>query len=441
MVFTRIPSKELSRRVLAWQAKWRRHQTTEGPLSEEQKRQVEQDILDVNKIAGKDRRSYFSRRRSIPAADSSTPPKHFIWCDSPIVARLIAYDLRRPLIRKKINYFRKIKQGPRAIAGMMDAFMDLVLKPQELTDNHRSSLKKSLLKAFSDCQKTEGAFNQSRIYRDVPTSISLSSSLQKYYNRSCQWFQLAREIEKKTSIDIDRDFQVVEPNEVRSLFSCIVNERWNLSSIAADHQLCQYRWRHRVVDMDFHASVLGIKLNVRHLQLFEKVVASGVKWMTIGNMVFACEPRTANKYDEDYALHCEDGPSLAYADGTELYAIHGVVVPKRVVMTPHKLRIKEIQEEGNTEIRRVMLERFGVARFLEEARCHVVDKRIDPLTGFPEVLYHLGDQVGHSMFECTDPSTGRVYHLSVPTNLSSHTCVDAQRWMSLGLHDHITHRT
>ena len=71
-------------------------------------------------------------------------------------------------------------------------------------------------------------------------------------------------------------------------------------------------------------------------------------------------------------LHCADGPAKRYRDGWSIYAIHGVRVPAQVVEAPHTLTIPQIQGEQNAEIRRVMISRFGQARYMREAGAQLI---------------------------------------------------------------------
>ena len=68
----------------------------------------------------------------------------------------------------------------------------------------------------------------------------------------------------------------------------------------------------------------------------------------------------------NFRLHSTTGPALRYRDGWPVFAIHGVQVPAKVVESPQTLTIAEIRAEQNAEIRRIMIDRFGAARYLRE---------------------------------------------------------------------------
>jgi hypothetical protein len=71
--------------------------------------------------------------------------------------------------------------------------------------------------------------------------------------------------------------------------------------------------------------------------------------------------------DSENRLHCEHGPALAYPDGWAIWAIHGVRVVERVIIAPQTLGVGEIADEPDLAVRRVMLERFGYERFIQQA--------------------------------------------------------------------------
>lgn len=73
------------------------------------------------------------------------------------------------------------------------------------------------------------------------------------------------------------------------------------------------------------------------------------------------------RVDSECRLHCDSGPALEWQDGCKLFLYHGVRVPAYVIMSPGMITAHKIAEESNVEIRRVLLEMFGEARFLAEA--------------------------------------------------------------------------
>lgn len=82
-------------------------------------------------------------------------------------------------------------------------------------------------------------------------------------------------------------------------------------------------------------------------------------------------------------LHCEDGPALN-SDAEDLYFWHGVLVPGNVVMNPETITTQQIVDEGNAEVRRVMVERMGWERFCSETRMETL--HADELqTNFPAI--------------------------------------------------------
>jgi len=79
-----------------------------------------------------------------------------------------------------------------------------------------------------------------------------------------------------------------------------------------------------------------------------------------------CDRPTTIGRDDQNRPHCDTGPQIAWSDGWADWYIHGVRVPRQVVEAPETLTAQQIKEETNAEVRRVMLGRFGEARYLTE---------------------------------------------------------------------------
>jgi hypothetical protein len=84
-------------------------------------------------------------------------------------------------------------------------------------------------------------------------------------------------------------------------------------------------------------------------------------------VVFACKNPLAIRLDEQEQLHSYTNPAIEFLDGFSLYSWQGVSVPESLVHTPELLTVKYIENERNTELRRVLIERYGAAKFLIDA--------------------------------------------------------------------------
>ena len=83
---------------------------------------------------------------------------------------------------------------------------------------------------------------------------------------------------------------------------------------------------------------------------------------------FPCRLRV----DEENRPHCADGPSHEWRDGWRLYYWHGVRVNAQIIEAPQTLTPAQIDAETNAEVRRVMIDRFGARRYMEESGARVV---------------------------------------------------------------------
>jgi hypothetical protein len=115
--------------------------------------------------------------------------------------------------------------------------------------------------------------------------------------------------------------------------------------------------------------------------------------------------------------------AVEYADGFKIWAIDGYRVPERVVLDPLSQTIQEINEDGNEEIKRIRIERYGWDKYLTASNATVLDFWTSP-NGYLESLMQCDDYV----ILCTyDPSTGRPYSLEVAQSCT--TCEQAQNYL------------
>lgn len=101
----------------------------------------------------------------------------------------------------------------------------------------------------------------------------------------------------------------------------------------------------------------------------------------------------------------------------------GVAIRSEAIFDPERLSAREILEEPNAEVRRVLLERVGCDRVLERALARTIHQDQD--AGGPRRLV----QVERNRYlQCRCPSTGRVYLLRVPP--ATTTCRAAAAWLA-----------
>ena len=104
----------------------------------------------------------------------------------------------------------------------------------------------------------------------------------------------------------------------------------------------------------------------------------------------------------------------------------GVPIAPRIAFEPGSITVAEILAESNSELRRVLLERFGLERFLTEANPEVLDQDRD--VGGERKLLRVPME-GDEALVCIlvlCPSTGRRYILRVPPTMK--TCRQAIAW-------------
>ena len=98
-------------------------------------------------------------------------------------------------------------------------------------------------------------------------------------------------------------------------------------------------------------------------------------WLLLDNEVYLCDKPVRQTRDERQRLHAEGGPAIAYAGGRDKeWWWHGVRVPRQVSEEPHRVTVAQVDAEPNAEVRRVMLERMGMERYLDEGGAREIQR-------------------------------------------------------------------
>jgi hypothetical protein len=139
--------------------------------------------------------------------------------------------------------------------------------------------------------------------------------------------------------------------------------------------------------------------------------------------------------NEEGNLHNTEGPAVSWADGARLWFNDGHYLDeagKFIVAAPEKLSTQHILQIRNEETRRLAIEKFGWDRFIAEANCPILDRRVNDIDNTIEMLVgppqNQENRVGQNRMVLFCRSTGRRYFLSVPRDVAN--CEEAQTWMA-----------
>ncbi|NJP89462.1 hypothetical protein HCN51_08385 [Nonomuraea sp. FMUSA5-5] len=99
----------------------------------------------------------------------------------------------------------------------------------------------------------------------------------------------------------------------------------------------------------------------------KRVAGQAGWWWPYERLAIVTERPVELHLDDLGRPHRADGPAISYADGFALHAWHGMPVPPGFGATMTGLTPERIRAEPNTELRRAMLEHFGIDRYLAES--------------------------------------------------------------------------
>lgn len=109
------------------------------------------------------------------------------------------------------------------------------------------------------------------------------------------------------------------------------------------------------------------------LDIMHEIGLSCMWWYPRDGLIIACERPLSIKMDERERLHSDTGPAVAFRDGWSIYSVHGVRVPAWVITDPARLTLAAISAETNSEVQRVMIERYGWDRYVGDVGGEIVD--------------------------------------------------------------------
>lgn len=171
-----------------------------------------------------------------------------------------------------------------------------------------------------------------------------------------------------------------------------------------------------------------LRLSVRLIRLNEITLGAPSANVVHSDFLLLADPPESLSLDGRGRPHRVDGAFCRWRDGSGLYAIRGVAMPAYMFETPERLTIRHIDGETNLEIRRAMIERYGVWRYMNESGAQVIDS--DARFGRLYRKELRGDEpiTMVAVTNATSESDGsfRQYHLRVPRSVR--TAREAVAW-------------
>jgi hypothetical protein len=128
----------------------------------------------------------------------------------------------------------------------------------------------------------------------------------------------------------------------------------------------------RVFGRPFYSPKSGSTGERERLALRLELIRSAGPWWALQGLEIATERPLRLAHDAEGRLHSDSGPALAYGDGYTAWFWHGVSVDREIIESPGSITIDAIDQEGNAERRRVMVERFGPERLVREGNAELV---------------------------------------------------------------------
>jgi hypothetical protein len=178
------------------------------------------------------------------------------------------------------------------------------------------------------------------------------------------------------------------------------------------------QWGQGVSYLSFFRYVAGLDLDYSKWSHYETLAeVSGPRIMHPDFCMISDRPEFLT-LDDQNRPHNDAGPFCLWRDGTALYAIHGTYVPAWIAEHPERVTVADIEKETNEEVRRIMIERYGIGRYVRDAQFEVVDADMDKL-GQPRRLLKRDGMFVVELTNSTEDADGtrRMYHVSVEPSL------------------------
>ena len=141
---------------------------------------------------------------------------------------------------------------------------------------------------------------------------------------------------------------------------------------------------------------------------------------------YVCDRPSKILFNEQYRLHAEGEPAIAYRDGYSVYAYNGVILPEKYgKLHPNLWQANWLLSEPNAELRRVLIQGIGYGRICQELQATEIDSWRE------YTLLHIDRNIDVEpihLLKMTCPSTNHIHATRIPPNILS--AKEAITWMN-----------
>jgi hypothetical protein len=313
------------------------------------------------------------------------PPAVIVWLDSPragsIATRLLKSDVDWPasLVPEQKAVWEEVwKQSVRQVEQVIGSS-----RWGEL----RSTFKKE---AEQRCLKKHGRFIEKDVKEDFAERMGIW--LWRYLRKSAGASTLGAirtDVEQNVRAQVESQVAPEVLDEIyRELVPPIRQQTWTAigepvrlmiagnHGILAGRQPVECSYGH--LDCDWIAyyqflATQGIQ-GIEPLEGMKKLAESCGWWWPYENICFVTgRPRIVNR-DNRGRLHSAERMAIRYPDGWGFYAWHGIIVPQHVIVLREPITVEMIHAEPNVEVRRVLIERFGLDKYLKQGSVRTIHR-------------------------------------------------------------------
>lgn len=137
-------------------------------------------------------------------------------------------------------------------------------------------------------------------------------------------------------------------------------------------------------------------------------------YLAFDTTIVICERPVEIHRNASNQLHKDMGACLSFSDGFSMYYLNGVAIPKEYVLAESKnISVNDVMKESNVEIRRELLRKIGLERFVQETAAEELDRLEIPTNGkkcvYQLLRINLTDGVSALVLKMDNPSINAMH--------------------------------